>query len=185
MEFTKFKQMATDYADFITEIEKVSKEYCLLKNININPMDDYYMHETYAEDATTFEIDENNIIIHYIWDIGTCGETDWDHRSLRIPMDFFNPENRNNQEIEIKRTLEKIKNLEKDLRSAENKLRNFRSEERDIQNDKWKMQSMTEKYNLAFDKKVFEEKKSKMDEKIKIQNIVVESLRKQIEKLKK
>jgi len=185
MEFNKFKQMATDYENFMNHIAEVSKDYCLLKDIKFNPMDGYWHGDDWYQDGNlVFEFNEHAIIIKDAHDVGRCGETKWEPYQLSIPMDFFNPNNRDNQVLEIKKTQEEIENLEKDLRSASNKLGVLKSEEMEIRDDKWKLEGMSKQYKQNFDAQPFIDKTNQINDKIRMQEVIVGNLQSQIKKLK-
>jgi hypothetical protein len=183
MEFNKFKQMATDYEDFMNHIKEVSEEYCLLKDIKHNPMDGYWHGDNWCEyDNLKFEFNEDSITIKDAHEVGRCGETEWEPYQLSIPMDFFNAGNKYKIELEFKRTQEKIERLESKLKTDKSQLANLRGQEREIREDMWKMKRMAENYSQVFNEIPFNQKISDVNSAI---NILIMSTQVQEQEIKK
>jgi len=183
MEFNKFKQMATDYEEFMGEIEKTSKEFCLINDIKYNPMEDYYPGEWYLDDLI-FDINEDRIIIRYGEDIGRCGDEDYQERILNIPMDFFNPENRDNEKLKAKQKIEEAKKLEKELSNERMKIRQTRNGINTVLQEKRSMKMNCEKYKIEFKPDEFDKKLDMLTEREQQQTLRIDNLIGQLKKYK-
>jgi len=184
MDFKKFKQMATDYEDFINLISETSRKYCLLNDIMYNPMSDYNS-DWWLEDNIIFDIDEDRVIIKWGEDIGTCGETDYEERSLIIPMEFFDPENMDNERLKAQEKKEKLHKLFKDLQLAKNEYSSSHSKKRTIENKMNDMKIDCKKWNIPFKDDFFKEELEKIQLDISKHSKIVEKIQREIDEIQK
>lgn len=116
MTLKKFKQMCTDYDDFMKHIKHLSKQYATINNIK-DPLKDYDMFETYCEPSEVlFNINEDQIKIYFEESGDTnCGYYDVEQMSITIPESFFDESTHNQSLIEAEEKQEKIFKLESKL----------------------------------------------------------------------
>ena len=158
--FDEFRDHTARHETFMEKIHEGIEFYCKKMDIQ-DPTEGYGCF--YADaDAVLFEIDELGCNIKYADDIGTCGDTDMEERSLYIPIEYFDLDTRETvsdrkaqeRKDEITRLNEKLKNDKMNHTTAYNKCR-------DIQSDQHKLQDMNRRYKTHHSTSFIDEELSK------------------------
>ena len=183
MKFERFKEMSKDYGDFISMIVQASKEYCLLKGIE-DPLEDYSLTYWWYEDNIIFDIDETDITILYGVDIGRYGETDWEARTLTIPISFFNLETKDTTALEEKQRTEKLKKYKEELYSYSAKIKEKIRDKDSLNRKKISLESDCQRYGIVFNSTEFTKLQIEKDRQIDTISKKIADLNQEIEQLK-
>lgn len=177
--YEKFKKQCEEHEEFIDNLKQLSKDYCTFNKI-YDPLSDWYPEDY---EPINFLIEDGFLSIYWKEEYSSCGYNDYEHKELKIPINFY--EITEETKIEIEKKKKEIELIRKDISKLNSNIYSLDCEIKRINQDKNQMSSFKSKYGINYEVKDFESSIKKINEEKNENRLKIKDLENKIKIIEK